>query len=58
MRKEVKVKKQEQEKALYLSPRIEVQHIELEYSVAAGSTVENGMTESWETNSQGKELEW
>lgn len=55
MKKEVEVKVKE--KALYQSPRIASQQIELEYSLAAGSTVQNDMTESWETNRQEKDLE-
>lgn len=43
--------------AVYESPRIQVQHIELEYSISAGS-VQPTITESWETETQTKELDW
>jgi len=45
----------------YEAPRVDVQKIELEYSVAAGSTtgsVNGSMTESWQTETQSQEVEW
>ena len=37
----------------YESPSVKKQHVELEYRVAAGS-----VNESWNTETQGQDLEW
>jgi hypothetical protein len=45
----------------YEAPRLKAQHVELEYSVAAGSaqgSVNGSMTESWGTETQTQEVEW
>jgi len=41
----------------YESPRMNTQHVELEYSVAAGS-VNSAVTESWQTETQSQDVEW
>ena len=41
----------------YEPPRLQVQQLALEHSISAGS-VQNTVTESWETEKQIKELEW
>ncbi len=41
----------------YEPPRIQVQKLALEHSISAGS-VRPTVTESWETETQIKELEW
>lgn len=41
----------------YESPRLHVQQLALEHSISAGS-VQNTVTESWETETQTKEMEW
>lgn len=42
----------------YQSPRITVQEIEMEYSIAAGSMQSNSITESWENETQTQDAEW
>ncbi|WP_104384521.1 hypothetical protein [Sphingobacterium sp. HMA12] len=45
----------------YEAPRMNALHVELEYSVAAGSTqgsVNGSMTESWQTETQSQDLDW
>jgi len=41
----------------YEAPRMTIQNVELEYSVAAGS-VNNSLMESWQTETQSQEVEW
>lgn len=45
----------------YEAPSMNVQNIELEYSVAAGSSqgsVDGSVTESWQTETQTQEIDW
>jgi len=42
---------------VYEAPSIKVQQLALEYSISTGS-VQPAMTESWETETQTKELDW
>ncbi|WP_418359269.1 hypothetical protein [Sphingobacterium detergens] len=45
----------------YVAPRVNAQNVELEYSVAAGSTqgsVNGSMTDSWQTETQTQEIDW
>lgn len=45
----------------YVAPSMNVQNVELEYSVAAGSvqgSVNGSMTESWQTETQSQDVEW
>lgn len=41
----------------YEAPRVNLQYVELEYGIAAGS-VESNLKESWNTESQAQEQEW
>ncbi len=41
----------------YVAPSMNVQNVELEYSVAAGS-VNDSVTESWRTETQSQDVEW
>ncbi len=42
---------------VYEAPSIQVQQLALEYSISTGS-VQPALTESWETETQTKELDW
>ncbi len=45
----------------YETPCVNALHVELEYSVAAGSnpgSVSGPMTESWQTETQSQDVEW
>ncbi|WP_418359762.1 hypothetical protein [Sphingobacterium detergens] len=42
---------------VYEAPSIQVQQLALEYSISTGS-VQPALTESWETETQTKELGW
>jgi len=41
----------------YEAPCIKTQKVELEYSISTGS-VQSSVTESWETETQTKDLNW
>ncbi|MGE8378340.1 MAG: hypothetical protein ACN6PN_08325 [Sphingobacterium sp.] len=41
----------------YEAPLIKTQKVELEYSISTGS-VQSSVTESWETETQTKDLNW
>ena len=46
------------DRLVYVTPTVKEQHVELEYSVAAGSVHNNSITESWQTETQSQDVEW